>query len=72
MTDILDLDNLLAQLILALGAALVVGNAYALLMNRRGAKPKGMTGELRRSRAWFLLVVGLLIAVWGLASLVTG
>ncbi|OFW62865.1 MAG: hypothetical protein A2135_05375 [Actinobacteria bacterium RBG_16_67_15] len=70
MVDFFDLDNLLAQLILALGAALVVGNAYALVMARRGVKPKGADGELRRGRAWFLLGVGLVIAVWGAASLI--
>ena len=70
--DILDLSSLLAQLILALGAALVIGNAYALLMARRGVTPKGATGELRRGRAWFLLAVGALIAMWGLASVIAG
>jgi hypothetical protein len=67
--DIFDLDSLLAQLILGLGAALVVGNGYALLMARRGVKPKDAQGELRRGRAWFLLVVGVVIAVWGGTSL---
>jgi len=70
--DILDLDSLFAQLILGLGAALVVGNGYALLMARRGVKPKGAQGELRRGRAWFLLAVGALIAAWGTASLFAG
>lgn len=72
MADFLDLDSLLAQLVLALGGALVVGNAYALIMNRRGAKPKGMSGEIRRGRVWFLLAVGVVIAVWAGASLIAG
>ena len=71
MADFFDLDSLLAQLILALGAALVAGNAYALVMARRGIKPKNAPGDLRKGRAWFLLAVGLVIAVWALASLVT-
>ena len=71
MTDLLGLNTLLAQLILGLGAALVVGNGYALVMARRGVKPKGAQGELRAGRAWFLLVVGGVIAVWGLGSLIT-
>jgi hypothetical protein len=71
MVDFLDLDNLLAQMILALGAALFLGNAYAILMERRGVRPKGSTGELRQGRAWFLAVVGLVIAVWGIASLLS-
>ena len=69
MADFFDLDSLLAQLILALGAALVAGNAFALVMARRGVRPKGATSDLRKGRAWFLLVVGLVIAIWGLASL---
>ncbi len=70
MADFFDLDSLLAQLILALGAALVAGNAYALVMARRGIRPKNAAGDLRKGRAWFLLVVGLVIAIWGLASLI--
>ncbi|MCJ7725041.1 MAG: hypothetical protein MUP76_01440 [Acidimicrobiia bacterium] len=71
MVDILGLDSLLAQIVLALGAALAVGNGYALFMDRTGKKPKGEEGELKRPRAWFLLAVGLVMAYWGLASLVT-
>ncbi len=71
MADFFDLDSLLAQLILALGAALVAGNAYALLMARRGIRPKNATGDLRKGRAWFLLSVGVVIATWGLASLIS-
>lgn len=67
--DIFDLNSLLAQLILAVGAALLAGNAYALVQDRRGVKPKSMEGDLRRGRAWWLMGVGLLISVWGLASL---
>ena len=71
MVEILGLDSLLAQIVAALGAALVLGNGYALYMDSRGKKPKGEEGELRRPRAWFLLAVGVVMAYWGLASLVT-
>ena len=71
MVEILGLDSLLAQIVLALGAALILGNGYALFMDGRGRKPKGEEGELRRPRAWFLLGVGVIMAYWGLASLVT-
>jgi hypothetical protein len=71
MADFFDLDNVLAQLVLAIGAALFVGNAYALIMDHRSRKPKGMEGELRRSRAWWLTAVGAVMAWWGLGSMLT-
>ncbi len=71
LVDIFDLNGLLAQLILALGAALVIGNGYALIQDRRGARPKNLEGDLHKGRAWWLIAVGLVIAVWGLASLLT-
>jgi hypothetical protein len=71
MVDILDLDNLLAQLVLAIGAALMAGNAYALIMDRRGKRPKGVEGDLRRSRAWWLFAVGAVMTWWGLGSIIT-
>lgn len=70
MADIFDLDRLLAQIMLAMGGALAVGNAYALVMSRRGAKPVGVSGELHRGRVWFLLAVGVVIASWAGASLI--
>jgi hypothetical protein len=69
VADFLDLDTLLAQMVLALGAALVLGNGFALVAARRGVKPKDAEGELRTGRAWFLLTVGVVISVWGAASL---
>jgi hypothetical protein len=70
--DIFDINSLLAQGITALGAALAVGNGYALLQDRRGVKPKDAEGDLHQGRAWFLLVVGLVIAAWGITSLASG
>ena len=68
--DIFDFDSLFKQLVLALGAALILGNGYAIYQNRKGNKPEGETGEFRAVRAWWLLGVGVVIGSWGLASLV--
>lgn len=67
--DILDLDRLLVLMLLAIGLALVVGNGFAIIQARRGRKPKGEEGEFRPARAYWLLAVGLVMTVWGLASL---
>ncbi|RPI25487.1 MAG: hypothetical protein EHM57_01470 [Actinobacteria bacterium] len=69
VVDVLGLDSLLAQLILAVGLAMVLGNGYAIYKHRKGEGPKGAQGEFRPSRAYWLLAVGAVITVWGGASL---
>ncbi len=71
VVDVLGLNALLAQLILAVGAAMVLGNTYAIYQNKRGRTPDKVGGEFRASRASWLLGVGTLITVWGVASLAT-
>lgn len=64
-------DDLLPLLVLALGAAMVVGNGLALA--RPPDAPK--EGELTKAppaRSVVMIVVGLLAALWALASLVSG
>lgn len=64
-------DDLLPLLILALGGALAVGNALALVRPPRQARP----GELAKApvgRSVTMMVVGLLAAIWALASLLSG
>ena len=68
----LGLDALLAQMILAVGGAMVLGNGYAIYMNRRGRAPARAEGEFRAARAYWLLGVGALITAWGIASLIAG
>ena len=71
-TDVQDrfaLDLLMKQLALALGLAMVLGNGYAIYKNRKGDKPKDEEGEFRPGRAYWLLAVGTLIAIWGAVSL---
>ncbi len=61
-------DNLLPLLVLALGAALVVGHGLALV--RPPVTPK--VDELAKApagRSIAMIAVGLIAAVWALASL---
>jgi len=61
-------NDLLAWLLLALGGAMVVGNVLALM--RPPAKARA--GDLARApvgRSVVMLLIGLVAAVWALASL---
>lgn len=71
MEQLVDLDLLVKQMALAFGGAMVLGNLFAIIQNKRGKAPKGETGEFRAVRAYWLLGVGLLIGIWGAASLLT-
>jgi hypothetical protein len=68
--DVFDIQALFPELVLALGAALVGGNGLALWQEHRGSRPAGAP-QLRAGRARFLLAVGLVMAVWGSATLIT-
>ena len=48
----------------------VIGNLYAIYKNRKGEKPKDEEGDFRPGRAYWLLGVGTLIALWGGISLI--
>lgn len=63
-------DDLLPLLVLAIGGALAVGNALALVRPPRQSKP----GELARApvgRSVTMMVIGLVAALWAIASLVS-
>ncbi len=65
-------ENLLAYLVLAMGAALAAGNLLALI--RPPEQPRSDT-DLDRppvARTILMIVVGLVAAGWSLASLVAG
>lgn len=66
--DVFDINALFPQLVLALGAALVGGNGLALWHHRQGRRPEGL-GPLRVGRARWLMVVGVVMSAWGLATL---
>jgi uncharacterized membrane protein YraQ (UPF0718 family) len=68
MFELLGLDAIFAEMILGIGLALVLGNAFALFKHRRGERPEGAEGELRMGRVMFLMSVGGVMAVWGAAS----
>jgi hypothetical protein len=62
-------EDLLAYLVLALGGALFVGNLLAVL--KPPPRPKeGDLGRAPLTRSVVMAVLGLLAAVWALASLV--
>jgi hypothetical protein len=63
-------EDLLAWLVLAIGAALAIGTILALVRPR----PEGKEGELDRpplGRSLLMIAVGAIAAVWGLASLLS-
>ncbi|HKE77487.1 MAG TPA: hypothetical protein VKB57_27955 [Acidimicrobiales bacterium] len=64
-------EDLLAWLVLALGAAMAVGSTMALV--RPPATPKD--GELARApigRSLVMIAIGTVAALWALASLIAG
>ena len=65
-------ENLLALLVLALGGALAIGNALALLRPR--PPEPGDDAPLERpplARSLLMIAFGLIAAIWALASLAT-
>ena len=69
--DLFDFENLLPELILALGLALLIGNGLAWWKNRRGKAPPDVEGATYRpGRVRFLLVVGVVLVVWGAVTLI--
>ena len=64
-------DQLLAYLVLAMGGALLVGNLLALIK----PPPQAKEGELERApvaRSLVMAMIGLVAAIWAIASLIAG
>ncbi len=64
-------NDLLAYLVLALGGALLAGNLAALLRPPAGRSRDGDLEQAPRARSLTMAAVGLVAAIWALASLLT-
>lgn len=63
-------EDTLTLLVLALGAAMLVGNGFALISPRRDERE----GELARAptaRTVVMMTVGAIASIWAIASLVS-
>lgn len=64
-------DDLLAWLLLALGGALFVGNVLAIVRPPERPSEEGALERAPVARSLGMAVVGLIAAVWAVASLLT-
>lgn len=70
--ELFDFDNLLPELIIALGLALLIGNGMAWWKHRLGQTPDGVDAAVYRpGRVRFLMAVGVVLLVWGVVTLLT-
>lgn len=65
-------DDLLAWLTLALGGALLVGNVAAIVRPPAEPKEEGALERAPLARSVVMAAIGLVAAVWALASLIAG
>lgn len=63
-------DDLLAWLMLALGGALLVGNVMAIARPPERPQAEGDLEQAPLARSMLMATVGLVGAVWGLATLI--
>ncbi len=73
MMEILGLDSLFAEMIFAIGLAIVLGNAFAYYQHRRGQRPDKVeeSAPFNSGRVAFLSVIGVLMTAWGGISIFT-
>lgn len=65
-------DDLLAWLVLALGGALVAGNVAAIVRPPNQPREEGSLERAPVLRSVVMAAIGLVAAVWALASLFSG
>ena len=65
-------DDLLAWLVLALGGALFVGNLAAIIRPPTESREEDALDRAPVARSVVMGAVGLVAAVWALASLISG
>lgn len=65
-------DDLLAWLVLALGGALFVGNVAAIARPPETPREEGALDRAPIMRSLGMAAVGLVGAIWALATLITG
>jgi hypothetical protein len=70
VTELLGIDDILPELIIGLGLALLIGNGFAWWKNRQGEAPEGVDeAAYRPGRVRFLMGVGAVMTIWGVVSL---
>lgn len=65
-------EDLLAWLVLALGAAMAVGNLLALVRPPEAKRDGEDLDRAPTSRSVVFIMVGTVAAIWALASLISG
>ena len=65
-------DDLLAWLMLALGGALLIGNVAAIVRPPERPEDEGALERAPIGRSLVMALIGLVAAVWALASLFAG
>jgi len=70
-TGIFSAGQLMREIVLAIGAALVVGN-IAVIVNERRRKPGDKRPKPNMKVVSLNIVIGMVLTVWGLASLLIG
>lgn len=65
-------ENTLVLLVLALGAAMVVGNGLAIVRPPERPRKEGDLDHAPITRSAVMIMVGLVACIWALASLLNG